>query len=228
MNKYTCYYRVSTEGQGEKGLGIDAQRRMVAEETKNGIVVGEFIEVESRANSDRTELKNAILLAKKENAILIIAKLDRLTADSLFLNQLLASDLQFICCDNKHATPMMLRMLAAISQDELERVSQRTSAALESINQIIAKQGYYITKQGKTITSLGNPKMKYSTEEEKEKVKEAMREVAKNRVYQKKNLLAIELIKSYAKNGVKAKEIKQKLEDNHISLTLKTIYQYNK
>lgn len=223
MNKYTCYYRVSTEGQGEKGLGIDAQRRMVAEETKNGVVVGEFIEVESRANSDRTELKNAILLAKKENAILIIAKLDRLTADSLFLNQLLASDLQFICCDNKHATPMMLRMLAAISQDELERVSQRTSAALESIKQIIARQGYYITKGGKKITTLGNPSM-----QSKEYAKEAMKKVASNRIYTPKNKIGVELIKSYALNGFSAKEIKQKLSENNISFALKTIYQYRK
>lgn len=223
MNKYVNYYRVSTDKQGMKGLGIDAQHRMVDALTKDGIVVGEFTEVESRKNLNKPQLINAIALAQKEKATLIVAKLDRLLSDSLFLNQLLASELKFICADNQHATPMTLRFLAAVSQDELERVSQRTSAALESIKQIIEKQGYYVTKGGKTITSLGSPKM-----QNKQYAKTQMTFVSRNRVYQPKSAIGIELIKSYAKNGIEAKEIKQRLAANGIDLSLKTIYSYKK
>jgi DNA invertase Pin-like site-specific DNA recombinase len=42
-----------------------------------GLIVAEFTEVESGKNNQRVQLALAIDRAKKENAVLVIAKLDR-------------------------------------------------------------------------------------------------------------------------------------------------------
>lgn len=130
--KYVIYLRVSTDKQEQSGLGLDAQLRAIQDYTKNGNVIGSFTEIESRSNNDRPQIKLAIEIARKQNATLVIAKLDRLTGDSLFINQLLASGLKFICCDNPDATPMLLRILAAVSQEEVEKIRLRTKDAQTS------------------------------------------------------------------------------------------------
>jgi DNA invertase Pin-like site-specific DNA recombinase len=161
MEKYVTYLRVSTEMQENSGLGLEAQLRAIQSFIKNGEVIGSFTEIESRSNNDRPQIKHAIDLARKQNATLVIAKLDRLTGDSLFINQLLASNLKFICCDNPEATPMVLRILAAVAQEEVEKIRLRTKDAQTSIQKIIERDGFYIAKKsGNTITKLGNPNLK--------------------------------------------------------------------
>jgi len=39
-------------------------------------------------------------------------------------------DVNFVCCDNPHATPLTIHILAAVAQDEARRTSQRTKDAL--------------------------------------------------------------------------------------------------
>ena len=135
--KYVTYLRVSTDKQEESGLGLDAQLRAIQEYTRNGEVISSFTEIESRSDNNRPQIKLAIEIARKQNATLVIAKLDRLTGDSLFINQLLASNLKFICCDNPEATPMLLRILAAFAQEEVEKIRLRTKDAQTSIQKII-------------------------------------------------------------------------------------------
>jgi DNA invertase Pin-like site-specific DNA recombinase len=36
----------------------------------------------------------------------------------------------FVCCDNPHATPLTIHILAAVAEDEAKRISARTKAAL--------------------------------------------------------------------------------------------------
>ena len=47
MKKYVAYYRVSTKRQGESGLGLEAQVRMVQGYARNGSIVEEFTEKET-------------------------------------------------------------------------------------------------------------------------------------------------------------------------------------
>jgi Resolvase, N terminal domain len=47
--RFVAYYRVSTDRQGQSGLGLDAQRKAIADYLNGGAweLVGEFTEVES-------------------------------------------------------------------------------------------------------------------------------------------------------------------------------------
>ncbi len=46
--RFVCYYRVSTNGQGDSGLGLEAQRQTVMDYLNGGSwsLVGEYTEVE--------------------------------------------------------------------------------------------------------------------------------------------------------------------------------------
>ena len=83
MRKYISYKRVSSQEQGKSGLGLEAQERDIQLFLENYAdtpfeVLGEFVEVHTGSDNDRPQLKAAIALAKKENAVLVVAKLDRL------------------------------------------------------------------------------------------------------------------------------------------------------
>lgn len=129
--EYTAYYRVSTDKQGIKGLGMEAQRTDVLRYTGAHQLIAEFIEVESGKTNNRKELAQALEHCKAHGSTLIIAKLDRLSRNSLFINQLLESEVKFICCDMPDANNLTLRIMAAIAQHEREAISERTKKALK-------------------------------------------------------------------------------------------------
>lgn len=128
--KYVAYYRVSTKKQGESGLGLEAQKTLVAANTHDGKIIAEYIEVESGKNDKRTELEKAIVKAKETNAVLIIAKLDRLSRNVSFIFKLRDSGVNFVCCDVPNANTLTIAIFAGLAQQERELISQRTKAAL--------------------------------------------------------------------------------------------------
>ena len=132
--KYVAYYRVSTKRQGESGLGLEAQQRDVnaLAGRNNGPIIAEYIEVETGKMADRPKLHEAIHHAQLSNAILVVAKLDRLARNAAFTLALQKSGLPFVCCDNEHATPLTIAFLALIAQHEAEQIAARTKAALQS------------------------------------------------------------------------------------------------
>lgn len=77
--KYVAYYRVSTQQQGQSGLGLEAQQMQVKNFVGDNEILKHFIEVESGKNNNRPELKRAIEMAKKEQEeiIDIFEKLDK-------------------------------------------------------------------------------------------------------------------------------------------------------
>src|SRR5437899_2645421 len=99
--KYVAYYRVSTDRQGASGLGLDAQKAAVATYLNGGDwkMVAEFVEVESGKKALRPQLRAAMAAAKRAKAILLVAKLDRLTRNVHFLTGLLESGVRFKAVD---------------------------------------------------------------------------------------------------------------------------------
>lgn len=133
--KYVAYYRVSTDRQGQSGLGLEAQMDAVRRYLNGGTwsLVGEFTEVESGRRSARPQLDAAIALAKKEKATLVVAKLDRLYRNLYFVSKLMHEGVDFVACDNPHATKLTIQILAAVAEHEAELISERTKAALVQV-----------------------------------------------------------------------------------------------
>jgi DNA invertase Pin-like site-specific DNA recombinase len=159
MTKAVAYLRVSTEGQGKSGLGIEAQREAVARyATTNGLdVVAEYVETETgkgkNALAKRPELSAALAQAKREKATLLVAKLDRLSRNTLFLLTLLESkvDVAFADMPKVHG-PMgrfLLTQMAAVAELEAGLISQRTKAALEAAKE----RGTVLGKNGKVLAA---------------------------------------------------------------------------
>jgi DNA invertase Pin-like site-specific DNA recombinase len=72
---------VSTARQGRGGLGLEAQRKAVADYLNGGSweLAKEFVEIEGGKNSDRPVLADAIKACRLYGAKLVIAKIDRLS-----------------------------------------------------------------------------------------------------------------------------------------------------
>jgi Resolvase, N terminal domain len=82
--KFIAYYRVSTDHQGRSGLGLEAQRQAVCDFlTDWGELIESFTEVESGRKNDRPQLAAALDVCRRHKATLVIAKLDRFTANIL-------------------------------------------------------------------------------------------------------------------------------------------------
>jgi DNA invertase Pin-like site-specific DNA recombinase len=132
MESYIAYYRVSTKGQEQSGLGLEAQRKVVENFVKNkGSILEEFCDIESGKNDSRKELSKAINLANQKGATLLIAKLDRLSRNLTFISSLMDSGVKFLCCDLPEANEFTIHIFAALAQQERKMISQRTKAALE-------------------------------------------------------------------------------------------------
>ena len=136
MNKYVIYYRVSTKQQGESGLGLEAQQRDIqiylsTYETDNYEVLGEFIDIASGSSDDRLEYELAVALAKKNDAILLVAKLDRVSRDVEVIAGLIKR-LDLRVAGMPFADKFQLHLYAALAEQEREFISKRTKAALQS------------------------------------------------------------------------------------------------
>ena len=137
MIKYVVYYRVSTKKQGESGLGLEAQERDVrlfldSYSGKPYEVIQTVTDVMSGKGhlTDRPELKKAVELAEKENAVLLVAKLDRLSRDVELIAHLIKRvDLKVACMPA--ADKFQLHLYAALAEQERDFISARTKAALK-------------------------------------------------------------------------------------------------
>jgi DNA invertase Pin-like site-specific DNA recombinase len=132
MCKVIAYFRVSTAEQGRSGLGLEAQRQAVMSlcQSRGWEVIAEHTEVESGKRSDRPKLTEALDHARLTGAKLVVAKLDRLSRDAEFTLRLRNSGVDFTCADNPDVNRLTIGLLAVINEDERERISDRTKAAL--------------------------------------------------------------------------------------------------
>jgi DNA invertase Pin-like site-specific DNA recombinase len=140
MTRFVAYYRVWTDKQGVRGLGVDAQREAVARYLDGhvagrGALAAEFVEVESGARDARPQLAAALDACQRERATLLIAKLDRLARRVSFIAALMERPgLTFVAVEYPDAPPLLLHMLAASAEHERKAISERTRAAMAAAN----------------------------------------------------------------------------------------------
>lgn len=133
--KMIAYYRVSTQRQGRSGLGLEAQKAAVAAHvaSEGCDLIAQYTEVETGKKhtlENRPALLKAIAHATRAQATLVVAKLDRLYRSTVVRSLLKTSGVKFIACDNPHANELTIDILAAVAEDEVRRISERTKAAL--------------------------------------------------------------------------------------------------
>ncbi|MFO3796719.1 MAG: recombinase family protein [Anaerolineales bacterium] len=153
MTSYVAYYRVSTEKQGRSGLGLAAQRTLIDTFLCDGDeVVAEFVEVQSGKNDERVELWKAIHYAKRTDAKLLIAKLDRFSRKVSFIAGIMEEGISLVVAEMPNATDFQLHIFAALAQEERRLISERTRNALAEAKKrgvILGKNGMLLARQNK-------------------------------------------------------------------------------
>lgn len=133
MERFVIYTRVSTKSQGKSGLGLDAQQRDIQLYLDNYAsgheIIGEFQEVVTGAKSNREQLNAALDLAKAEDAVLLVSKLDRLSRDVEFIAGLIKR-VTIRVAAMPTADNFQLHIYAALAEQERNFISLRTKAAL--------------------------------------------------------------------------------------------------
>jgi len=154
VEKFIAYYRVSTQKQGDSGLGLEAQKSAVLKFINvDDKLISELTDIESGKKNNRPNLLKAIELCKQYDATLLIAKLDRLSRNVAFIFTLKDTKVKFKCADMPNANSFTIGIMAVLAQEERERTSQRTKDALAELK-----------RQGK---KLGSPQNLNTTAREK-------------------------------------------------------------
>lgn len=157
--KFISYLRVSTKRQGESGLGLEAQRAAVTSFLNGGDwqLVEEHVEVESgKADHNRPVLQQAIAACRLYGAKLVIAKLDRLSRDPVFLLGLRDAGIDFVAADMPHANRLTVGVMAMVAEQEREAISHRTKAALAAAKARGTKLGGVRRRADGTLTTIGS------------------------------------------------------------------------
>lgn len=131
---YVSWRRVSTFKQNRSGLGLEAQAEIIKffVERDGGILIADYSECYTGTElSGCVELRKAMALAKRENAILVIAKSDRFRncQEALgILNEMGEGNIEF--CDLPHSDRFTLTLFWALAEREALITSIRTKQAL--------------------------------------------------------------------------------------------------
>lgn len=135
--KAIAYLRVSTERQGRSGLGLEAQRDYIrqAANAEGWEVIDEVIESGisgTIAPEDRPGMSKAIRMAKEQGAVIVAAKLDRLSRDVEHVAGLMKR-IDFRVATIPRADSFQLHLFAALAEQEREFIASRTSDALKAL-----------------------------------------------------------------------------------------------
>lgn len=134
-HKVICYSRCSTSEQFKSSLGIDAQiedmRRFAY---RNNL---EIVDVRTEVVSGKHDLDRRPVLkkafedaAKMKGCSVLTSKIDRLSRSQLFINKLVATNVNFITAETgMECSPLEISLRAAFAEEERRKIGDRTKAA---------------------------------------------------------------------------------------------------
>ena len=138
--KFVSWRRVSTQKQGRSGLGLEAQQSIIRYfvDEANGELIADYYETYTGKNLHGcTELQKAMEFAKKNDAILVIAKSDRFRnlEQALEVYRLMDGSIYF--CDvpmaeDRATYKFMLSLSWSLAEREAAITSLRTKQALQA------------------------------------------------------------------------------------------------
>src|SRR4051812_30189666 len=125
-------YRVSTAEQGHSGFGLEAQQASVRAfvAAQGSTLVAEHSDIASGKDDRRPGFQVALARCRQLGAVLVAARLDRITRRAHTLSGLLEEGYAIRAADMPGADDLMMRIYAAMAQKERELISERTRAAL--------------------------------------------------------------------------------------------------
>lgn len=137
------YIRVSTEGQVEDGVSLDAQRAKLAAwatlHDESELIVFQDAGISGSSMVQRPGLQDALDAVCQRKATLVVFSLSRLarsTRDTLTISDRLAkAGAELVSLSERIDTPsasgkMVFRMLAVLAEFERDQISERTRAAM--------------------------------------------------------------------------------------------------
>lgn len=137
------YLRVSTTGQAEEGVSLDAQESKARAwcDLNDYEVKAVFTDagISGKSTANREGLQNALNAVSKDDALVVysLSRLARSTKDTIEISEKLnAKGVDLVSLSEKIDTTtaagkMVFRMLAVLSEFERDQVSERTTAALQ-------------------------------------------------------------------------------------------------
>lgn len=149
MKNAIAYYRVSTDRQGKSGLGLEAQQMTV----KNYCIANDYallLEIQEIKSSrkHRPALQQALDYCKKNQATLIVARVDRLGRDVEEIAGIVKLNIDLVVADNPHANRFTIHIMAAVAEEQRRTISENTKLALQAAK----RKGRILGRHGKTLS----------------------------------------------------------------------------
>jgi DNA invertase Pin-like site-specific DNA recombinase len=133
--------------QEQFGFSIEAQRAAVQDyiAAHHGPVIAEFSEVMSGRKDSRPELAKALSMCRIARAVLVIARLDRLSRNVEMISRLMESRLEFVAVDFPYANRFTIHILAAVAEYESRLSSERMKQVIAARRERGAKVGHFVS-----------------------------------------------------------------------------------
>lgn len=135
--KFIAYYRVSTEKQGQSGLGLEAQRHIcyTYARQQGAEIITELTDIESGSYNDRVNLNLALDMLKNDrDCKLLVAKQCRLTRSVALMSKLLEElpANSIVVAESPQATIFELHIRAVLNEETRRQISINTKNALKA------------------------------------------------------------------------------------------------
>ena len=155
---YVIYCRVSTREQGDSGLGLSAQLNTCRKYVRSvdGKIIGEFNDVKSGSSRRRAGLLSALEKARKNDATVVFAKLDRMAREAEYAHSIRNSGVRLYFCDFPEINTLLFGILVSVAQYERELGQQRTKDGLSVIKRKLESGETHVSKKsGEEVRHLG-------------------------------------------------------------------------